>query len=489
VNGTSFGARLTALAEADPDRPALTCDGVTLSRAALLARTRGVAAHLAGHGVERGSLVSVVLPNSIELIETLLAIWWLGATPQPISDRLPAAERATIIDLGRPTLVISTTDEGLPHSPVVHPAALVASDLDARSTIQPAVSPCWKIMNSGGSTGRPKLIVAEQAAVPEDLDGFGDFLALPADGCVLVTGPMSHNAPFVITTLSLLRGSHVVLMQRFDAVQALDLVQRHRVGWLYLVPTMMLRIWRLSAADRDARDLTSLRVAYHMAAPCPPWLKEAWIDWLGPETIWELYGGTESQAMTVITGKEWLLHRGSVGRAVIGEVEARDDEGNRLEPGAVGELWMRRGVDEPTPYRYIGATARAAGEGWESLGDIGYLDDDDYVYITDRRADMILIGGSNVYPAEIEAALDEHPAVHSCCVIGLPDEELGQVPHAIVELAEPVDDADLLAHVRDRLASYKVPRSFERVEQPLRDDAGKVRRSALQAARVPGPGA
>jgi bile acid-coenzyme A ligase len=247
---------------------------------------------------------------------------------------------------------------------------------------------------------------------------------------------------------------------------------------------MMLRIWRLSAADRESRDLSSLRVAYHMAAPCPPWLKEAWIDWLGPETIWELYGGTEGQAMTVITGKEWLIHRGSVGLAVIGEMEARDDQGNRLAAGAVGELWMRRGINEPAPYRYIGATARAAGEGWESLGDIGYLDEDGYVYITDRRADMMLVGGSNVYPAEIEAALDEHPAVRSCCVIGLPHEELGQVPHAIVELAESVDDAGLVAHLRDRLAPYKVPRSFERVDQALRDDAGKVRRSALQATRV-----
>jgi bile acid-coenzyme A ligase len=460
---------LSALSDVDPDRPALTCDDVTLTRAELLERARWLAVGLAERGIGRGSLVSVVLPNSIELVETLLATWWLGATPLPISDRLPAGERDAILELAAPNLVISAADEPWQDS--------------GGPPVAPALSPIWKITTSGGSSGRPKLIVAEQPADANILDDFGDVLELPADGCVLVTGPMSHNAPFVITTLSLLRGSHVVLMPRFDAATTLELAQRHQAQWLYLVPTMMLRIWRLPEPERNSFDLSSLQVAFHMAAPCPAWLKEAWIDWVGSETVWELYGGTEGQAMTVITGKEWLTHRGSVGRPVIGEVEARDDQGSPVEPGMVGELWMRRGADQPTPYHYIGATARGAGEGWESLGDIGFLDVDGYVYITDRRADMILVGGSNVYPAEIEAALDEHPAIRSCCVIGLPHEELGHVPHAIVELANPVDDAALLTHLRERLAPYKLPRTVERVAYSLRDDAGKVRRSALRAAR------
>src|ERR1700731_4641202 len=145
---------------------------------------------------------------------------------------------------------------------------------------------------------------------------------------------------------------------------------------------------------------------------------------------------------------------------------------------------MRRGAGAPSPYRYIGAIAKRAADGWESLGDLGYADRDGYLYITDRLADMILVGGSNVYPAEIEAALDEHPAVRSCCVIGLPDEDLGNAPHAIVELAEPVGDDELLAHLRDRLAPPKVPRTIERIDHALRDDAGKVRRPALRAARL-----
>jgi bile acid-coenzyme A ligase len=200
--------------------------------------------------------------------------------------------------------------------------------------------------------------------------------------------------------------------------------------------------------------------------------------------VLELYGGTELQAMTVITGTEWLAHRGSAGRPVIGEMQIRDFDGQPVPAGQEGEIWMRRGPGAPSPYQYIGATARSAPGGWESLGDIGYIDADGYVYITDRLADMILVGGANVYPAEIEAALDEHPSVRSCCVIGLPDEDLGNIPYAIVELVKPVSDEDLMAHLRLRLAPYKLPRVIERATTPLRDDAGKVRRSALRAERI-----
>jgi bile acid-coenzyme A ligase len=481
----TFGGQLLRQAQLDPDRPALTCDGITLTRMQLLDSVRRLAGLLADRGVGCGSVVTIGLPNSIEMIQTILALWWLGATPQPISHRLPPGERDAIIDLADPTVVV-----GVPSAELTGRLGLsleglrIGCQTDGTDPGEPVVSPIWKITTSGGSTGRPKLIVPNQDADWEAMMSYADLVVLPWDGVVLVTGPMAHNAPFVVAGLSLLRGNHLVLMSRFEAGATLSLVEKHAVGWLYLVPTMMLRIWRLPAAERAGRDLSSLQVAYHMAAPCPPWLKQAWIDWFGPEVILELYGGTEGQAMTVITGTEWLRHTGSVGRPVFGEIHARDDEGARLGPGEVGELWMRRGADEASPYRYIGADPRSAEEGWESLGDIGYLDEEGYVYVTDRRADMILVGGSNVYPAEIEAVLDAHPAVRSCAVIGLPHEELGRVPHAIVELAEAVTDEDLLDHVRAHLAPYKVPRSLERVAEPVRDDAGKVRRSALAAARI-----
>jgi bile acid-coenzyme A ligase len=250
---------------------------------------------------------------------------------------------------------------------------------------------------------------------------------------------------------------------------------------MYAVPTMMHRIWRLPEAERTRHDLSSLRVVFHMAAPCPVWLKEAWIEWLGPDRILELYGGTEAQSFTVITGGEWLEHRGSVGRSLMGEMRILDAEGRELPPGEVGEIWMRRGEDAAPSYRYVGAKAKTRPGNWESLGDLGSKDAEGYIYLSDRETDMILVGGANVYPAEIEAALDEHPGVTSSCVIGLPDEEYGNVVHAIVQAARPLAAAELEEFLGARLAKYKRPRTYEFVATPLRGDDGKVRRTVVRS--------
>jgi bile acid-coenzyme A ligase len=452
VQGTTFLTVLRQLADADPGRPSVTCGDQTLTRAELVSRVEGLATLFAQLGVRQGSAVTISLPNSVGFGEAMFAAWAVGAVPQPISDRLPSLERTAIVDLADPALVVGVPATESGGRPVLES---VPRDLPAVS-FTPGIAPEWKRMTSGGSTGRPKLIAAADPAVAERVAAAAPLVCLRPDGCVLMTGPLAHNAPFVVTTIGMLIGNHIVLMPRFDAGQALRLIERHRVTFVLLVPTMMLRIMRLPAQVRLAADVSSLEVAFHLAAPCPAWLKQAWIDWLGPQRVFELYGGTE----------------------------LRDPEGRPVPPGTEGEIWMRRGADAPSPYRYIGATARSAAQGWESLGDIGMVDADGYVYITDRLADMILVGGANVYPAEIEAALDEHPAVQSCCVFGLPDEDLGSIPYAIVELSAPASDDELLAHLRQRLAPYKLPRVIERASTPLRDDAGKVRRSALRAARM-----
>ena len=247
---------------------------------------------------------------------------------------------------------------------------------------------------------------------------------------------------------------------------------------------MMSRIWRLPDEVSARYDVSSLKTLWHLAAPCPPWLKEAFIHWLGPETIMELYAGTEAQAVTIIDGAEWLTHRGSVGKVAYGEMKIFGVNGVELPPGEVGEIYMRRSEGAPPTYQYRGADARVIPGGWESLGDIGWFDADGYLYLADRRTDMILVGGANVYPAEIEAALDEHPLVQSSAVIGLPDEDLGNRIHAIVQPREGLSEADLRAHVTERLVSYKQPRSYEFVPENIRDDAGKVRRSELRTARL-----
>jgi bile acid-coenzyme A ligase len=479
----SIGERFSALAAQDPDALAVTCGDETVTRGELERRSNRLARAYLAKGVTQDSLVTIGLPNSVEFLAAAIAVWKCGATPQPISARLPGREREAIIALAQPSLVVGVDPAEVPGLPVV-PAGF-DPDVDD-SPLPPAAAASWKAPTSGGSTGTPKLIVSTQAATVDSVEPFGRLLGMVDNGTSLIPGPLYHNAPFLLSTATLLLGGHVVLMKRFDVHECLALAAKHDVDWVYFVPTMMQRISRLPAEEKQHFPPPSLRVVMHMAAPCPAWLKREWIDWLGPEKVWELFGATEVQAVTLFTGVEWLERPGTVGRAVVGEMKVLDADGNELPPGEVGEVWMRRGEGEEIPYRYIGAEAKAIDGGWESVGDMGSLDADGYLYLADRMSDMLLVGGANVYPAEIENALTEHPAIRSAVVIGLPHEDLGQVPHALIEVEHDVTDEELAAHLGERLVSYKVPRTFERSSEPLRDDAGKVRRALLVADRVPG---
>jgi bile acid-coenzyme A ligase len=272
----------------------------------------------------------------------------------------------------------------------------------------------FKAMTSGGSTGRPKLIVSH---IQAQWDPEGDFMNFSRAGSVLIPGPLYHNGPFMWAMIALFKGNRVTVTTRFDAAGTLALIEAERVDTVYMVPTMMQRIWHLPADVKQHYDLSSLRCLWHLAAPCPPWLKEAFIDWLGADVIWELYGGTEGQGSTIISGSEWLLHRGSVGKPLERcEMKIVDEDGNTLPPGQVGEVFMRPTSGVGTTYHYLGAEPRAIEGGWESLGDMGYMDADGYLYLSDRRTDMILSGGANIYPAEVEAAIDAYPGVRSSAV-------------------------------------------------------------------------
>jgi bile acid-coenzyme A ligase len=478
----SFPRRLAELAAADPDAQAVTCDEIGLTRAELDTAAEALARQLLADGVTLGDLVTIALPNSVDWFVAVVAAWKIGAIPQPVSSRLPARELSAIVELADPPVVFGADQGDFPDRicrPMGYAAPAVATDA---TPLPDAISPAWKAPTSGGSTGRPKLIVAGQPATLDD-EASTLFLIQP-NGCMMMPGPLYHNGPIVWACTALLAGNHVVLLPRFDAESTLAGIEKYHADVAYLVPTMMKRIWRLPLEIRERYDLSSLRVVWHLAEPCPPWLKEAWIEWLGPERIFELYAGTEAQAATVITGVEWLEHRGSVGRPFTGSISITDAEGNEVPSGVEGEVWMKSDLEAPS-YRYIGAEARAREGGWESLGDNGWLDEDGFLYLGDRTTDMILTGGANVYPAEVESVIAEHPDVQSCAVIGLPDDDLGNSVHAIVE-ADPdklrVDE--LLVFVRERLVRYKVPRTVEIVDVPLRDDAGKVRRSALRAERI-----
>lgn len=478
-----IGERIAQLTAEYGDAPAVISGDTTRSWTELDRRTNRLARALLARGVVLGDLVTIGVPNSVEFVEACIACWKAGAVPQPVSAAMPPLELQGIVELADPPLVIARGDIPLDR-PIADVDDLIAES-DDDSPLPIVISPAYKAPASGGSTGRPKLIVSAQAGVVEQ---FGSMVwKHRPGGMVLMPGPMYHNGPFTSAMAGLLNGSTLVLMPRFDAEGVLQEVEKHRATWLYLVPAMMSRIWRLPEEVRAGYDLSSLETVWHLAAPCPPWLKEAWIEWVGPEVLMELYAGTEAQAGTIISGTEWLAHRGSVGTVLYGEMMIQGPDGEQLPPGTVGEVFMRRAPGMGPSYRYIGAEARARGD-WESLGDIGWMDEDGYLYLADRRTDMILVGGSNVYPAEVEAALDEHPQVASSAVIGLPDPDLGQVVHAIVQPAPGRDDVDLddlRRHLAERLVRYKQPRTFELVREPLRDDAGKVRRSQLLADRVP----
>jgi bile acid-coenzyme A ligase len=485
----SMGDAFTHQASRDPHHVAVITPAGQITRGELEARANQAARHFATLGVTEGSLVTIALPNGIDFYVAVAAAWKLGAVPQPLSYRLPDLERNAIIELAEPSLVVGVDPERVTGRFALAPGWRPDPSLDA-SPLQSVTSPSWVALTSGGSTGRPKVIVN---ARPAETDPDVTIVGMSEDGVQLVPGPLYHNGPFTFSVNGLFTGSTIVLMDRFDAAGVLELIERHKVDWMFAVPTMLRRIWQLPAEVREAADLSSLRVLFSSGSPWPAWLKTEYLNWLGPDRVLEMYGGTEQYGSTVITGRESLDHPGSVGRPVGGSaVRILDPEtGEDLPPGVekgIGEVYFMAPGGPGSTYRYLGAQATSR-DGWETLGDLGYVDEQGYLYLVDRRTDMVVSGGANVYPAEVEAALERHPLVRSAAVIGLPDDDLGQRVHAIVDVGvwQAPDAGELRTHLREYLAPYKVPRTFEIVTEPLRDDAGKVRRSALRDKRLTTP--
>jgi bile acid-coenzyme A ligase len=476
----SFGARLTQIAHEKPNAPAITDAIHTVSWDQLDRRTNAIARGLAKAGVKFGDTVSIALPNGSGFLEAAFGLWKLGATPQMLSWRLPKHEVDAVMELAETPILIA--DGSIEASRPIFEVEALAKLGGDDSPLADVTAPVFKAATSGGSTGRPKLILSGAPGVA--MAAGGDVYRVAYDDVCIMPGPLYHNAPFNMSVNVLMQGGHVVILPRFDPEETLKTVAAHKADWLYLVPTMMSRIWKLSDEVKVQYDISSLHTVWHMAAPCPPWLKESWIGWVGSEAVMELYAGTEAQSATIITGTEWLAHRGSVGKVTVGEMATFTEAGEKLPLGEIGEIYMRRPEGAAASYQYKGATARILPGGWESLGDIGSFDADGYLYLADRRTDMILVGGSNVYPAEIEAVLDEHPNVHSSAVVGLPDDEMGATIHAIVHPKGEVTEAVLREHLRTYLVAYKQPRTYEFVPDQVRDDAGKVRRTQLRDERI-----
>ena len=472
-------------AEIQPDRVALVHEDEQLDWKTLEKTTNQLARAYQALGVKQNDFVTIALPNGIEFFQASLAAWKLGATPQPVSAKLPKFELDQLIELAAPGLVVGIADGE--YADVTSVAIGYTKTVTKDSTVSTeqlpeATADSLKAMTSGGSTGRPKLIVSSIPAV-WDLDG--TMLEIHQQGGMLIPGPMYHNGPFMWGMSALFKGNTVVVTTRFDAEQTLSIIEQYRIDVVYMVPTMMQRIWKLPEDIRTKYDMSSLRALWHLASPCPEWLKDRFIEWLGADVIWELYGGTEGIGSTIINGTEWLAHRGSVGKPDEScEMKIVGENGETLAPNEIGELYMRPASGPGSTYRYVGADAKILGDGWESLGDLGRIDEDGYLYLADRNTDMILSGGANIYPAEVEAAIDGYGPVRSSAVIGLPDEEMGNMVHAIVDAPGGISEQELLDYLSDRLVRYKIPRTIEFVSEPLRDDAGKSRRKQLRADRL-----
>jgi len=488
----TWGARIRQLAQTRPEKPAIIFvpregDHRPVSYAELDRASRQAAHLLAARGTDSNSTVVVALPNCPEHYFATLGAWQLGALVLPLNPGLPPRERDALLALTEHPVVVHDWEENPACPAVRHPELWDLSGWES-APLPDIVPRPGKAIASGGSTGRPKIIIDPNPWVRVPGMSESDVLwemGMRPGQIQMIAGALYHNTPFGWGLLGLFEDHTLILMEKFDAARFVDLVERYRVTFSYTVPTMMHRLARLP--DIKHRDLSSLEAVFSTAAPCAPWLKRFWIELIGPDKVNEAFGAAEAVGACTISGREWLEHPGSVGRPRRSDLKILDEDFRELPAGEVGEIFMRPHVQGPT-YQYWGAPpVKTSPEGYMSVGDMGWVDQEGYLFLADRRVDMIISGGANIYPAEVEAALTEHPDVADVAVIGVPAEEWGKKVHAVVqpvhfEQAPTAQELDL--HMRQRLASYKVPRSYELVVQLPRDEAGKIRRSALAARRA-----
>ena len=480
------GRRLTQLAQQKPDEVALIVerqdgDADKLTWLQMEQWANRLAHRLVEAGVKQASFVAINLPNGQEHVVGTLAVYKLGACPMPVSYRMPTAERDQLMALAQPAAVLSDAEDlgGITR------AQMRALGSFPATPPPDAVPQPHKAIASGGSTGKPKLIVTPSAfAFAPAAHPSTSLLGFNASDRLYSPGPLYHNQAFLFTQSILFIGGSAVLNEKFDAATCLAAIEKHRPTVLNLVPTMMLRMLR--SEKLKTADLSSVRSLWHMAAPCPDWVKRGWIERIGAEKVNELWAATEAAGGTVINGREWLQKPGSVGKGFATEFRILDEQRRSLPAGEVGEIFSRFS-GAPANYSYLGAKPLETVDGdFASVGDLGYVDADGYLFLADRRVDQIITGGANVVPAEVEAILTQLPGVRDAAVIGLQDDDLGRRVHALIEPANadaPPALEELDAHLRLHLASYKLPRGYEIVTTLPRDEAGKIRRSKLRDER------
>ncbi len=494
----------------------ILCGHHVRSFADVEARARKIAGGLAALGVCEGDCVSILMRNDIAFLEASYAVAMLGAYAVPINWHFKAeevhyifADTATRVLIGHADLlahVASAIPAGVTQLSVAPPDELVETyriaplftatppgsrDLEAWLAEQRPYDgesrpPPQSMIYTSGTTGSPKGVrratpSAEQLKASEAMRA--RIYGLRPGARAILPGPLYHSAPNAFGLRAGRLGGVLVLMPRFEPEAFLELVAREAIDTAFMVPTMFVRLLKLPEATRRAYDVSSLRHIIHAAAPCPADVKRAMIEWWGP-VIYEFYGSTESGAVTFATSEDALQKPGTVGCVAPGaEIRFLDDDGREVGPGEVGEIFTRIAANPDFTYHNKpDKRAEIDRGGFITSGDVGYIDDDGYVFISDRKRDMVISGGVNIYPAEIEAVLHGLPGVHDCAVFGIPDAEFGEALMAVVEPmpGAVLDLAALREGLKAQLADYKVPRHIEIAHSLPREDSGKIFKRRLR---------
>ncbi len=503
-----------------PDKPAIIMaeSGHTVTYRELDDSSRQLAVALADLGLVKGDVIAMVSDNAAECFTIYWAALRSGLYLTAVNFHLTADEAAYIVDdcgakvliaaggLGELAEQIRGLVPGVEHAYSFGGdlagfgsyADLLASAGDRTLAAQPRGS---DMLYSSGTTGRPKGI--KPPLLPIQVDEPGDPITgllstafgVTADDVYLSPAPIYHAAPLRWCGAIQAHGGTVVVLERFKADRMLAAIEQYRATAVQVVPTMFVRMLQLSEEQRAAYDLSSLQLAIHAAAPCPPDVKQAMIDWWGPILV-EYYSSTEACGFTVINSQEWLSKRGSVGRSMLGPVHICGDDGAELPIGEPGLVYFER---DTRPFEYHNDPDKTkeaehpAHSNWTTVGDVGYVDADGYLFLTDRKSFMIISGGVNIYPQEVEDALALHPAVFDVAVIGVPDPAMGQQVKAVVQLRDGVEPSEvlaeqLIAHSRTKVAVFKTPKTVDFVESLPRTPTGKLVKRTLvqQYAAMPG---
>lgn len=493
----------------DSDKPAVVMSGsgIVVGFGDLEQRANRLAHYWRAAGLREGDTVAVIMENNEHAHAVMWAARRSGLYYALINTHLTAAEAAYIVDNSGAKAVIGSRAmravcEGLAvHLPGRLPGVLLIADdelhgwasypecvADQPSTPIPGEHEGDLLQYSSGTTGRPKGIRRDLPGVgPADADNILapllDAVGITGDTVYLSPAPLYHTAPSFWSMSVQSLGGTVVVMEKFDPEAALAAIQRYGVTHGQFVPAMFVRMLKLPESVRSSHDVSSLQRVVHAAAPCPVDIKRQMIEWWGP-IVDEYYAASEGIGASFIPAQEWLHHPGSVGRPLVGTPHIVDDQGNELPPGEPGEIYYEGG----RPFEYLKDQAKTSAacdpRGWVTVGDIGYLDNDGYLYLTDRRHHMIISGGVNIYPQEAEDLLITHPKVLDAAVFGIPDDDMGQSVKGVVQTVDPTDGTDefaveLLDWLRNRLAHYKCPRSISFEEQLPRTDTGKLYKQEL----------